>query len=412
MDDFGKNLIVCIDGTTNAPEWGPSTPQPTNVIKFARALRTHDSFGAPQIVNYVWGVGTDESAGGVGRKLASASGKGLSVLVQKAYEFLVNNYYRNDCVYLLGFSRGAAAARSLSGLTELFGIIPKSEMDAFGHAWDYYNTEPKDRDLAELRKASPTLAAIAEQGEALRQKHEEDCEQSANDGPTSEFFEHLTDFQDAEADAFRADGDNIRYAPLPLHFVGVWDTVLTALDEGYHEERLAWNVGTACHALAIHEIRAPFAPVLWERKCRHQNVIQTWFAGAHSDVGGGNRNVGLSSIPLEWMRRQAQRHWHKPKDHTLSFDSRYLNRILAPNARAPVSNPEVEMPVRMATLTRSIGGPKASWHGRALQFRSPSVDQRNVAGAPPYEGSTASQALKMSADQRSESLPLDESLTS
>src|SRR5690606_4120169 len=35
---------------------------------------------------------------------------------------------------------------------------------------------------------------------------------------------------------------------------------------------------------------------------------QVWFAGMHTDVGGGYEEQELSDIPLVWMTRQAVRH--------------------------------------------------------------------------------------------------------
>lgn len=165
-----KNLIICIDGTTNATEVAPGEPTPTNVLLFARALAMRDAGNAPQIVNYIRGVGTDESAGRVGRTTASARGTGLSQIVQNAYEFLTNNYESDDYVYILGFSRGAAAARSLSGLTELFGVLPKSLMNMFPVAWDYYNTPVNKRSQEYLENEDHRLSRIAQQGEALRSR--------------------------------------------------------------------------------------------------------------------------------------------------------------------------------------------------------------------------------------------------
>jgi len=36
-------------------------------------------------------------------------------------------------------------------------------------------------------------------------------------------------------------------------------------------------------------------------------VYEVWFRGVHSDIGGGNKNIGLSSITLHWMYKQALR---------------------------------------------------------------------------------------------------------
>lgn len=47
------------------------------------------------------------------------------------------------------------------------------------------------------------------------------------------------------------------------------------------------NVMAARHALALHEVRRAFEPMLWEDSKSHPSLEQVWFAGAHADVGGG-----------------------------------------------------------------------------------------------------------------------------
>src|SRR5690606_13449095 len=69
------------------------------------------------------------------------------------------------------------------------------------------------------------------------------------------------------------------------------------------------RVQTARHALALDEMRASFTPTLWsgvdaEGK-PHNDLEQVWFAGVHSDVGGGYLQTGLSDQALDWMIVQA-----------------------------------------------------------------------------------------------------------
>ena len=47
-------------------------------------------------------------------------------------------------------------------------------------------------------------------------------------------------------------------------------------------------------------------PTLWTKK-EAIDIKQVWFAGVHSDVGGGNKNTGLSSVSLDWMFANARR---------------------------------------------------------------------------------------------------------
>ena len=62
-----------------------------------------------------------------------------------------------------------------------------------------------------------------------------------------------------------------------------------------------------CHALAIDEHRDEFVPTLWTGKAPDGcKIEQVWFAGAHSDVGGGYKERALADIPLVWMAEKAE----------------------------------------------------------------------------------------------------------
>ncbi len=104
-----------------------------------------------------------------------------------------------------------------------------------------------------------------------------------------------------------------------IEMIGVWDTVgalgiplrglrsLTRKKHQFHDTELSGIVRRACHALAIDEHRGPFAPTLWSPASKPgQTIEQVWFCGAHSDVGGGYAETGLSDAALEWMLAQAK----------------------------------------------------------------------------------------------------------
>jgi hypothetical protein len=61
-------------------------------------------------------------------------------------------------------------------------------------------------------------------------------------------------------------------------------------------------VKRACHALSIDEARDAFTPLLWNEDPR---IEQVWFAGVHSNVGGGYPKQGMSLVALEWMVERA-----------------------------------------------------------------------------------------------------------
>jgi uncharacterized protein (DUF2235 family) len=66
------------------------------------------------------------------------------------------------------------------------------------------------------------------------------------------------------------------------------------------------------HAVAIDERRCwfPTFPCLSNTYAPEQNIREVWFAGVHTDVGGGEREseCGLSKVTLLWMVHEAMQH--------------------------------------------------------------------------------------------------------
>ena len=67
-------------------------------------------------------------------------------------------------------------------------------------------------------------------------------------------------------------------------------------------------------------------PTLWDRPADapDQTLEQVWFAGVHSDVGGGYPKPGLSEITLLWMVQRAAR-------CGLAFDAGRFTKVAAPD---------------------------------------------------------------------------------
>jgi hypothetical protein len=87
--------------------------------------------------------------------------------------------------------------------------------------------------------------------------------------------------------------------------IGWW----TRRNWGFHDVQLSGRVEHGYHALAVDERRRAFAPALWQADEEHaeqQHVEQVWFAGAHSDVGGGRPSCGLADTTLWWMAGKAR----------------------------------------------------------------------------------------------------------
>jgi len=122
------------------------------------------------------------------------------------------------------------------------------------------------------------------------------------------FVSHLQQFGMAENEK-----DAQTSPPIPVKFLGVWDTVLSeGAPQKNRELRSPSELGEAngigpgvervVHLVSIDDPRKVFTPTLFAPDKR---VDEVWFAGVHSDVGGGYRRAGLSDIALEFMIERA-----------------------------------------------------------------------------------------------------------
>ncbi len=117
-----------------------------------------------------------------------------------------------------------------------------------------------------------------------------------------------------------------RFFDVPVEMVGVWDTVKATNDADYHDAKLASNVTAGYHAMAIDERRKSFSVLKWNKNSR---ISQVWFAGAHSDVGGGCADCGLADVALEWMI-------YRSMHHDLEFDADLFEANVNPNPKGMV----------------------------------------------------------------------------
>ncbi|MFX0543076.1 DUF2235 domain-containing protein [Roseovarius sp. S4756] len=192
-------------------------------------------------------------------------GRGIHRQIRRAYGHLASRYRPGDTIYLIGFSRGAYAVRSLAGAIETVGLLRQEEAMERNVllAWRYYRTLPS-------------------------------------------------------ADVLRAHRRARCHDAVPIEMVGVFDTVKAlglrlpilwrwgAASYEFHSHELGESVRHGYHALALEETRVAYRPVLWwtvPDTCN--DVQQMWFRGAHGDVGGHLMGFEparpLANIPLVWM---------------------------------------------------------------------------------------------------------------
>ena len=101
---------------------------------------------------------------------------------------------------------------------------------------------------------------------------------------------------------------------MAIRFIGVFDVVAQFGLPGRfvnagHVVTLPANVKCCRHAMALDESRALFPLTrLCDRDGKHDDrLVEVWFRGVHSDVGGGNGNRGMNWIALNWMFHNAVR---------------------------------------------------------------------------------------------------------
>lgn len=251
--------VIILDGTMSSLDRGRET-------NAGLTYRLVSQIGAPVSVYYEAGVQWSEW-----RKAPDVlMGRGINRQIRRAYGYLASRYRPGDQIFLMGYSRGAYAVRSLAGVIDQVGLLQAE------HA-----TERNIQQAYRHYQSTPGSAA-----------------------------------SDAFAQAYC-------HAQVDIEMIGVWDTVKalgvrlpffwkwSEVKHGFHSHHLGDAVKNGFQALALDETREVFEPVMWEcdlpATCR---VEQVWFRGTHGDIGGQLENRlecrPLSNIPLIWMLDQAQ----------------------------------------------------------------------------------------------------------
>ncbi|MFD2937337.1 DUF2235 domain-containing protein [Spirosoma flavum] len=321
---MSKKIIVCSDGTWNDPEQlDRGSLVPTNVVKLARALALAEQ--PDQKIFYDPGIGTGNL---IDRWTGGLTGKGLIKNLFDCYGFIAQHYEPGDKIYLFGFSRGAYTVRSLSGLISRFGIDKSLSQQQLAKA----TTSAATGHVAETRtdEIPNELQSIQHQYE----QYKREATAEKKDEVLNE-FKNKTDCYEPEIEMIGVwDTVGSLGIPLPLprfRYLTMFNAWLEGLVLGKYRflnVQLNARVHGAYHALAIDENRKAFLPTLWKKDPiapPEQILEQVWFAGIHSNVGGGYADAGLSDNALLWMVNRAQR-------HGLVFSEPYLSRRVNPDS--------------------------------------------------------------------------------
>lgn len=324
-----RRLVLCLDGTQNSPEQdidsyadGTKLFKPTNVLKTFRAIYPVHG-GVSQIAYYSEGVGSligeptrfAAFAVFVDRFLGGAFGVGYEPRVKAAYRFLVANYQPGDEIFVFGFSRGAAEAQTLARFVEwVGGVLPDKDVGGILKKEDEYYI--------------PELYDGFKRSQMKPYSHEAP-------GKAQAVFKKIRDRRGGRPDVI---GEP---QPAQIEFLGVYDTVVSigsrlapdgevttvAEEYAYLVDKIPPKiVKTIRQALSIDERRWDFRPQVWQPEddslARSEALVQRWFPGVHSNVGGGFRYDGLADRALAWMIDEA----NKAERH-VAFDPDYLKNF-------------------------------------------------------------------------------------
>jgi uncharacterized protein (DUF2235 family) len=314
---MAKNIVICCDGTGNQVSSNPAVGSfSSNILKLFQIVEKD----AAQRVRYQPGVGTigtDDAWTRLKQNTKAvfelATGYGLDDEILGAYRFLVEQYMDGDAVFLFGFSRGSYTVRALAAFIHMVGLLNPDQANISDYALTSYKQSSEQNDF------------------------------------------HLAwDF-----------GRITAARRITIKFIGVWDTVASLIVPRW--DRLIPTLQTLPYtatnssveifrqAMAIDERRRLFRLNRWRQPQDFianpfdshtpkvaQDIKQVWFAGVHSDVGGGypENESGLSKFPLAWLIDEATTKGLRInaalRDH-LVFGKPYFNsrhQYVPPNAAA------------------------------------------------------------------------------
>ncbi|NND17727.1 MAG: DUF2235 domain-containing protein [Silicimonas sp.] len=254
--------VILLDGTMSTLDEG----EETNVGLIYKLLA---EASASQRIGILYEAGNQWSDWS--KTLDIIEGRGINRQIQRTYGWLASRYRPGDRIFLIGYSRGAYAARSLAGVIDRVGLVRAdcATERMVREAYRHYQFDTDPATASEFAKAY--------------------CHP---DVP----IEMVGVFDTVKSLGFRAP------------FVWKWEEV----KHSFHNHELGHHVRHGFHALALDENREAFTPVLWSCPDGYDGLVeQVWFRGSHGDIGGQLNGFDaarpLANIPLVWMLERLER---------------------------------------------------------------------------------------------------------
>ncbi|MBM3655013.1 MAG: DUF2235 domain-containing protein, partial [Alphaproteobacteria bacterium] len=322
-----KKIVILADGTGNG-----RLVQVSNINRLSQALCLSDK---DQVVYYIPGVGTE------GFKplamLGCATGFGVPSNVRKLYRFLSWNWKPDAAIYMFGFSRGAFTIRMLIDLIHKQGLLPtefnekrvthQEMVRNSNDAWRAYcaqDTERKKNIWVLLRLPKLRDAVLGAWKRFWGQPSYEEVKKAASARQPCELsidFVGFFDTVEAYGVPIEEMRDVIHRFVFPIKFGGdhtIWERVLRIRQAlSLDDERLTF------HPIRVSLLKKDVAELEGDSK-NPKRIQEVWFAGVHSDVGGGYPDDMTAHCPLVWMIREVE---NAKSERALSFHATALDEF-------------------------------------------------------------------------------------
>ncbi|KAB5593236.1 hypothetical protein CTheo_3318 [Ceratobasidium theobromae] len=383
----GRTLIMCFDGTSDRYD-----QKNTNVVKFVSLLE--NNFPDKQLIYYQPGIGTYTNPGiftPISMKIANLLDEAIAcwvstnipvVQITGGYKWLMNKYQTGDRVCIFGFSRGAYTARALAGMINKVGLLPPGNDEQVTIAYDIYRTDTKEgytlsdgfRDTfsrvipIEFVGVWDSVSSVG-----IIRSH---TLPYASCNHIISTFRHAIALDERRA-WFVMDPWHLRPIAPSRRFSRFMRHIRRSdpNDQSLLARLLEWLAFGRQKEIADVERGGRPSGVSAERlftAAPHArpptNVKEVWFAGCHSDVGGGNvsdtETYSLANITLRWMVRECvlantKILWNEPRLRQLRIDISperlEVSRMITANAQTVSQGPAPSYERHFAPHLASFG---------------------------------------------------------
>jgi len=263
----------------------------------------------------------------------------LSEHIIEGYRFLMQNYHEGDKIYIFGFSRGAYTARALAGMLHKVGLLSKDNVEQIPFAYHLYKKRGAKADkLAARFKGAFALGVVIDFLGVW------DTVSSVGYVYTPDLpFVGSNDMIKVFRHAVALDEHRVMFRPNLYHrppghsdpgtINGVQETpsVLKSVWRGFK------GVCNALNPFGVKVLKPSRRPnttvVLQKAPPFKTKPLEVWFAGCHSDVGGGNTkdvndsgnlNPVLANSSLRWMLREVVANREDKGECPVKFDEAKL----------------------------------------------------------------------------------------